>query len=53
MAVFHGLTLATVICWLVAFPGGMIVALIFFKTKFWKNLNDYFAEWLDAEDTEA
>ena len=45
MIVFHGLSLATVLCWLIAFPGGLITAIIFFNTKFWKNLNQYFSEW--------
>ncbi len=53
MITFHGLTLITIICWLAAFPGGLIVALIFFHSKFWKNLNEYFAEWLDSDTKQS
>lgn len=50
MITFHGFTLPAIICWLVAFPGGLITALIFFNTRFWKNLNEYFSEWLDSDN---
>lgn len=47
---FHGLSFAVCIIWLLVFPGSLIIAGIFFKSNAWKKITDYYGEWLDPEE---
>lgn len=47
---FHGLSTSVCIMWLLVFPGSAIIASIFFKTKAWQQIINYYGEWLDPED---